>query len=86
MKKVLLAIVLLACGFAGGYLMHLKLAAPANGAPKQARAILYWYDPMHPAYKSDKPGVAPDCGMTLVAKYADDGMATMPAGTITIAP
>src|SRR6516162_8008711 len=23
------------------------------------RKILYWYDPMHPAYKSDKPGIAP---------------------------
>ncbi len=36
------------------------------------RKILYWYDPMHPAYKSDKPGKAPDCGMDLVPKYADD--------------
>ena len=49
------------------------------------RKVLYWYDPMHPAYKSDKPGIAPDCGMTLVAKYADDqSMAKMPAGTVTI--
>jgi Cu(I)/Ag(I) efflux system membrane fusion protein len=51
------------------------------------RKILYWYDPMHPAYRSDKPGIAPDCGMTLVAKYADDqAMAKMPAGTVTISP
>ena len=35
------------------------------------RKILFWYDPMHPAYKSDKPGKAPDCGMDLVPKYAD---------------
>ncbi|HXE76261.1 MAG TPA: efflux RND transporter periplasmic adaptor subunit [Candidatus Xenobia bacterium] len=35
------------------------------------RKILYWYDPMHPQYKSDKPGIAPDCGMQLVPKYAD---------------
>ena len=49
--------------------------------------ILYWYDPMHPAYKSDKPGIAPDCGMTLVPKYAEDqGMTSMPMGTITISP
>ena len=26
---------------------------------------------MHPAYKSDKPGIAPDCGMKLVPVYAD---------------
>jgi RND family efflux transporter MFP subunit len=51
------------------------------------RKILYWYDPMHPAYKSDKPGIAPDCGMTLVPKYADDqAMAKMPVGTVTISP
>ena len=50
------------------------------------REILYWYDPMHPAYKSDKPGIAPDCGMQLVPKYADEqmSMASMPAGTVTI--
>ena len=47
-----------------------KLAGPA--APK-AREILYYVDPMHPAYKSDKPGVAPDCGMALEPVYADDG-------------
>ena len=29
------------------------------------------YDPMNPAYRSDKPGKAPD-GMDLVPKYADD--------------
>ena len=51
------------------------------------RKVLYWYDPMHPAYKSDKPGTAPDCGMTLVPKYAEDqSMAKMPVGTVTIPP
>ena len=35
------------------------------------RKILFWYDPMHPQYKSDKPGTAPDCGMDLVPRYAD---------------
>ena len=57
--------------------------APAPGE----RKVLYWYDPMHPAYKSDKPGIAPDCGMTLVPKYAEDeSMAKMPMGTVTITP
>jgi RND family efflux transporter MFP subunit len=40
---------------------------------------------MHPAYKSDKPGIAPDCGMDLVPKYADDGGQAMAAGTVNIA-
>ncbi len=39
---------------------------------KPERRILYWYDPMHPAYRSNEPGKAPDCGMELVPKYADD--------------
>lgn len=50
------------------------------------RKVLFWYDPMHPAYKADKPGIAPDCGMQLVPKYADDEMPKMPAGSVKIAP
>lgn len=55
--------------------------ASASSEPK----VLYWYDPMHPAYRSDKPGIAPDCGMALVPKYAEDPKAE-PAveGTITL--
>ena len=45
---------------------------PGMSTKSGDRKVLYWYDPMHPAYKSDKPGIAPDCGMTLVPKYADD--------------
>lgn len=50
------------------------------------RKILYWYDPMHPAYKSDKPGIAPDCGMNLVPRYADEveAMKDMPPGTVML--
>jgi membrane fusion protein, copper/silver efflux system len=42
---------------------------PAKTA--ESRKILYYVDPMHPAYKSDKPGTAPDCGMELVPVYED---------------
>lgn len=59
-----------------------KMTMP--GTSEQTRKILYWYDPMHPAYKSDKAGIAPDCGMALVPKYADDDMSKMPAGTVII--
>ena len=57
-------------------------------APAGERKVLYWYDPMHPAYKSDKPGKAPDCGMDLVPKYADEqaGTSPMPAGSLMISP
>ncbi|MGB9489114.1 MAG: efflux RND transporter periplasmic adaptor subunit, partial [Terriglobales bacterium] len=59
--------------------------AASASEPDGERKILFWYDPMHPAYKSDKPGIAPDCGMQLVPKYAGDEMAKMPAGTVKIA-
>jgi len=39
--------------------------------PAEARHILYYQDPMHPAYRSNKPGTAPDCGMDLVPVYSD---------------
>jgi Cu(I)/Ag(I) efflux system membrane fusion protein len=34
-----------------------------------AREVLYYIDPMHPEYKSDRPGNAPDCGMRLEPVY-----------------
>ena len=36
-----------------------------------ARHVLYWVDPMHPDYKSDHAGTAPDCGMQLEPVYAE---------------
>ncbi len=47
-------------------------------AATNGRKILYYVDAMHPWYKSDKPGLAPDCGMKLVAVYAD-GSQSAPA-------
>jgi len=39
---------------------------------------------MHPAYKSDKPGIAPDCGMQLEPVYAgeESPKGTAPEGTL----
>jgi Cu(I)/Ag(I) efflux system membrane fusion protein len=47
---------------------------------------------MHPSYKSDKPGIAPDCGMKLEPVYADGGTTpgmaddpvNLPPGTVMI--
>ena len=57
--------------------------APATSEAASARRVLYWVDPMHPSYKSDHPGTAPDCGMALEPVYADS-VATM--ATATSAP
>lgn len=48
-----------------------------RGVAKPARRVLYYVDPMHPAYRSDKPGNAPDCGMKLEPVY-DEGAAAAP--------
>src|SRR3990170_549749 len=62
-------------------------APEPGGQEKPERKILYWQDPMHPQYRSDKPGVAPDCGMQLVPVYADEVAAEdMPAGTVRLSP
>jgi multidrug efflux pump subunit AcrA (membrane-fusion protein) len=65
-----------------------SVSTTTTSEPGGDRKILFWYDPMHPAYRADKPGVAPDCGMQLVPKYADDETATLkrPAGTVKIPP
>jgi membrane fusion protein, copper/silver efflux system len=52
-----------------------------------ARRILYYVDPMHPSYHSDKPGIAPDCGMALEPVYDGDDIAgrmDLPAGAVAI--
>ena len=63
-----------------------------QGVPRsvsaEKRKILYYVDPMNPAYKSDKPGIAPGCGMPLEPVYADQGgfkpSSSMPPGTVRI--
>lgn len=49
-----------------------------NSADKTAiqpseRKVLFWYDPMKPDTKFDKPGKSPFMDMDLVPKYADEG-------------
>jgi RND family efflux transporter MFP subunit len=81
----------------GVYIFRERIAAvsrPSPAAPAaQERKILYWHDPMHPQYRSDKPGTAPDCGMDLVPVYADSPTAgpampveNLPEGSFKITP
>ena len=78
MKKVGFAILTLAvaaAAFGGGIWYARRGASQAT----DGRKVLYWVDPMHPSYKSDKPGIAPDCGMRLEPVYADQaGVAQQP--------
>jgi len=49
------------------------MAAPATSAP--GGKVLYWYDPMVPAQRFDKPGKSPFMDMQLVPRYADENAA-----------
>ncbi|HZO99578.1 MAG TPA: efflux RND transporter periplasmic adaptor subunit [Terriglobia bacterium] len=66
-----------------------SLAASEAGTTPQGK-VLYYEDPMHPWYRSDKPGIAPDCGMKLVPVYAEEKpsvpVGSFPPGTVQISP
>jgi len=57
--------------------------AAAQAAPQSDRKVLYWYDPMYPQQRFDKPGKSPFMDMQLVPKYADEGGGE---GTVAISP
>jgi len=61
-----------------GAVLVARPSTKPSAAPVTQKKVLYWVDPMHPAYKSDKPGTAPDCGMELVPVY-DDGASHSPS-------
>ncbi len=67
----LLAAVLIAGG--GGYWLGQRGDAPtAPTASADGRKVLYYYDPMFPQQKFDKPGKSPFMDMQLEPKYADE--------------
>ncbi|MBA4308332.1 MAG: efflux RND transporter periplasmic adaptor subunit, partial [Sphingopyxis sp.] len=68
----ILAATLLAGG--GGYYLGQRGDAPAMSATSaDGRKVLYYYDPMFPQQKFDKPGKSPFMDMELEPKYADAG-------------
>lgn len=96
MKTLALSLAVLvavaAAGY-GGYRYAEHRLTSAMPAPSQAetspaaqddssKRVLYWYDPMYPQQKFDKPGKSPFMDMQLVPKYAGE----QEAGTVTISP
>ena len=60
---------------------------PAGRAASTTKRILYYVDPMHPSYRSDKPGIAPDCGMDLEPVYEGAELSAkedLPPGAVSI--
>jgi len=72
--KTVFSLAALAAAFLAGYWLRPPGPASSKSAVRQP---LYYYCPMHPGYRSDKPGVAPCCGMQLEPAYAE-GAATGP--------
>ncbi|MEX2150135.1 MAG: efflux RND transporter periplasmic adaptor subunit [Steroidobacteraceae bacterium] len=73
-RKILIAILVavLAGGVALGYWLAPKRVADGSDAQHGERRILYWYDPMKPDVKFDKPGKSPFMDMELVPRYANE--------------
>ena len=62
---------------------------PVPTPPTEAggRKVLYWYDPMVPGSKFDKPGKSPFMDMQLVAKYADEAPGEKgPSAAVALSP
>jgi Cu(I)/Ag(I) efflux system membrane fusion protein len=72
-QVVVAALALVLVAGAGGYgLARLQTKSPAMQAAEGGRKALYWYDPMVPGQRFDKPGKSPFMDMQLVPKYADE--------------
>ncbi len=85
MRRLCLAIAVVAA-IAASYGLGMRHPYSQTGS-KTGRRVLYYVDPMHPAYKSDKPGVAPDCGMSLTPVYAENvGNAPPPSPAAQLPP
>jgi membrane fusion protein, copper/silver efflux system len=85
MKKILSAIVI-ALLMILSYIAGWRHTARHATASTETRRVLYWVDPMHPDYKSDHPGIAPDCGMQLEPVYTQDADMAQPSGRIAQLP
>jgi Cu(I)/Ag(I) efflux system membrane fusion protein len=59
-------------GGAGYWLASSGKTAQAAPTTIPERQVLYWYDPMVPSQRFDKPGKSPFMDMELVPRYADE--------------
>ncbi len=78
-RNILAGLTLVAAGISVGWGIaqwrtgHLSYSTAAAGASAPTeRKVLYWYDPMVPTQKFDKPGKSPYMDMQLMPKYADE--------------
>jgi len=90
MRRMILAVAAVAA-IAASYGLGRRHSQAQIGS-SAGRHVIYYVDPMHPAYKSDRPGIAPDCGMPLEPVFAEAAgnsplsslPAQLPAGGVSI--
>ena len=86
--SVVVAVLALAAGVGGGVLLEQRVLSHPPSARSEAagrdRKVLYWWDPMMPGFKSDKPGKSP-MGMDMVPVYEGEEPGGT-AGTVTVSP
>lgn len=72
MKRFIYSIALISA--VGAVFLAVVFSSQRSVSGKSSRGgrVLYYIDPMHPSYKSAKPGIAPDCGMRLEPVYAPE--------------
>ncbi|MBY0520505.1 MAG: efflux RND transporter periplasmic adaptor subunit [Sphingomonas sp.] len=85
-RAALLGTLILAGG--GGYWLGTRQGTgkTATVAAEPGGKVLYYYDPMFPDQKFDKPGKSPFMDMQLMPKYADGGTSGGAAPGVTIDP
>lgn len=71
---------------AAGYAYFSRAHSSDNTAVPENRKVLFWYDPMYPNTRFDKPGKSPFMDMDLVAKYADEETGDAASAGIHIDP
>ncbi|MBN3263430.1 efflux RND transporter periplasmic adaptor subunit, partial [Pectobacterium brasiliense] len=73
-KSLIFSLMTLATLSAGGmgYLVGKQQTPLSLPAAEPERTVLYWYDPMVPDKRFDKPGKSPFMDMELVPRYADE--------------
>ena len=75
-KKQIIVLSFIAAAFAGGFIYGRWYRGAATEPVVDAhsnRKILSYTCPMHPSYKSERPGKCAMCDMDLEPVYAEDG-------------
>jgi Cu(I)/Ag(I) efflux system membrane fusion protein len=84
-RLTVLAVAILFLGLALGFWLGRRPPdgmASSSSTPSGERKVLYWYDPMAPEQRFDKPGKSPYMDMQLLPRYANE----VEADGVSIAP